>query len=184
LAVSDPPNARRYARAALLLAAHEDFDLGPYAVWLIAIDLSTYQSVAQLSRSQADALRGLLVSEQAKWDLVHKLTTPTYDAADRLIERQEGDMPADLTATLVLRLRDWWTAMPEDILYRYNAINEAWQLRNLAVARRNTQAQAALESLLQDWRNGTSDPTIQMWISEALSHTGEYPTQPQTMVLR
>jgi hypothetical protein len=153
---SDPEGAKTYARAALVLAAHEDMTFGTLDIRVFARDMPRLVKLAQLDPKQAKQIEDLvaLLNREAKG--AGGLLVRVFEAEEALIESKERPLPRDLVNKSMASLREHrefvssmkGTRTAEQL----SVVVAARNLRNLVKAYGDDESKAAVSAMLKEWQ--------------------------------
>jgi hypothetical protein len=176
----DPKKGQDYARAAVLLAAHEGFRMGPWAVHVIITPLDHFVSIAALTADQGSALFD--VDKGIKGDMQRSddVSTTAMDATDMLTTHPEKSA-VDSTKDALVAIGKWRAAVMGNLAGTYEVIYELWTLRNIARQRGSDESLSAVNEYLKVWREGVSSPTLARWLDEAKTTSGAAPKVARVM---
>jgi hypothetical protein len=182
IAAASPADAASYARAAALLAAHEDFRFGPATAQKI-IGNKRFSEIARLTPEQATAVNDLLKAMAtdsrtyalALVDATHRLQSVIDQGAPTIAA---GDAQAVLVALDTL-----WNASNGYRGRQYQTANLLWRFACLARSKHDDATLAAARATAAQWALHTNDRTVKRWIDEAITIPGEAPKNSGVDVL-
>jgi hypothetical protein len=171
-ASSNADNAKLFARAALVLAAREDFKVGMMKVRDFATD-PDFIRIAALSDNEAAQLREAATDYTKQIDRFGE----AYGKPLRLIwalPKSKGNIPPDV----VLKIFDAMdecrrTATTYDAYFQL--IELPWRFRNLTVERGDKASTAAIDAYLDRWRSEVDDRFVRRWLLQAKELKGPPP---------
>jgi hypothetical protein len=165
----EPRNAARFARASLLMIAHENVILGTYdgpvpLMWA----RPEYAELADLTDEQSRALVQLVQRDGERVARAGDAAAAAYKALASLSKSaNEFTKHEDVERVVILSRSACENA--GTIQARYEAVVAAYQLVRLARERMSVAAQTHLRAMLAAWRDDAKDDSkLQRWLTETL----------------
>ncbi|MGB7160920.1 MAG: hypothetical protein WBD40_22855 [Tepidisphaeraceae bacterium] len=186
LTKTDRGRASRRARAALLLAAHQDFTVGTGIITALLREGQEFPGIANLTEVQAADLRKLRVELQSEYEARTPVASSTMKATDALIVDPQSRMSGERVDQVLAGLLTWKQVVSKqsDLTGHFDLIWEAWELKNLALARNDPNAVQAVNAFFEKWLEETPRQPISRWLREALDNKGPPPKEPRVRVLQ
>jgi|GEM_PF-4785118 len=183
MAETSPLRAADWARAAVLLGAHQDFKATPIALRMCRD--ASFAKVAQLSEQQKAALDALLAANEEAARRFHEAGyLGMARALDALIVDKSPTLPdAKVDALLQFMARCWnaRTGFPED---DYDLAACAAELIALVRARGTAEQLNQVRAMLTEWgQELPTDAPALKWLQEASEYAGPPPRSPRVVDL-
>lgn len=162
-------SAARYARAALLLLAHEDFVAAVAILGLLREP--GFADIAGLDAQQRKAMEAWRVREQQDADHAAESIGSAIDIIWKMAGQERLELDACEQAIALLdaarpHVRTWGQT--------HRLVHVAWRFRNLAVVRNDAEVQRRIDVLLTSWQAEASAP-VRRWLEQAMTTTGPPP---------
>jgi hypothetical protein len=183
LIAGDKERARKYARAAVLLAAQDSFPYGTVSLWRFVHD-PEFEALSGWPAEKITVMRERLAEDRRQAAVCTKYMLAAGEACSALIRVPAGLEPAQVEAMMTAL-----EGMAASAGARYELHLEhaklVWKLANLARARGAQDVLERLRAAVNRRSASSKDQTIGRWLSEALSDIGPVPTDVGfKMVLR
>jgi hypothetical protein len=172
--ISNPTEARDYARAALLFAAYNHFsELCVIMAYRIGqVDQKLFKEIADLTDKQSNTIMELCKKHSelnsGLYDKVKKYMLCVGDLS--LIKKP--DMPLRKVETAIKYLKLCQEQSEKKISSSWDLANVTWDLLNIARDRENKEAIAKVEAEIKTWRDRTTRPHLKRWLQESLDRVG------------
>lgn len=170
-----------YAKAAMLMAAHEDLIFGDAAMTLFYARFEQFSKISKLTPSQVDRLRTLLQRLIDCNQAAAQAGSDANEAEAAIIKAPAGSMPMADVQREIDALKREWSAQSKSpgssVANQSDAIFAASRLRNLANARKSPDSQKAVDDLLLEWKAEKWPDPINRWLEEVSTTFGPAPTR-------
>jgi hypothetical protein len=171
IATHEPERAKRYARAAALLAAHDEFGNGVIALLGMLAEADRFSQVCGVAKERREQLtimaKRLAGQNQA---LFGRRQTKVFKAIDAL-SATPGPLDAEALGNCLTDLQEWRNesgAADARPSAAWQVANVTWQLLNLARSRHDEHSVATISGMIREWMKDSADIQQKRWLRESL----------------
>ena len=171
-----PERSRQIARAALMLAALNDFEGGWIALRKVCSNESdTAKTLLNLPDDDFEKLQEVVKARMIQL----KLGTAEDEAAMREIDlisaSKDSTVSLEKVKVVLAHEDNAWREGPAQLGNRHWIIGNAWDFLNLLRFKQSQEGQSLVRKQLEIWKQEFPDPDTSRWIDEALTRVGPPP---------
>jgi hypothetical protein len=184
VAKSDPPRAAEMAKAAVLLAACDDFVGTPTAFRIVG--MKDFKRLANLDEESSVQLDALVESEQSADDRFRAggADLKVFQSIDVLINSfPEKIKQADADAALAT-IKGLFGQLDDHPEHQHLFCSALCDLSSLFRERGTADQQRSLVSFIKTLRSGTDSVVFQRWLDFAINFQGPQPTVPRVAYVK
>jgi hypothetical protein len=175
VAPHEPRQGVAYARAALLLAAQEDFVDGLLSFLRLSSD-EDFAKIAQLTPQQAAEIAA--IAEQQK-DVLGKFLSLSHDLGQEIRSLGDRSGPLDTASVeqILSQIKTANLSVTNDLVEYRLACNVS-DLLSLARMRHDSKAVSAIRDFLDQWKGQEMGTPVDRWITECLAGVDATSNEP------
>jgi hypothetical protein len=164
-----PKRASEIARAALMLAALDDYAAGSNTLLLVVQNPEKAKKLLALPEEQFALLRGISEKRNTQLNDAANEAHAAYRAMDAISATKEKPVTKAETEAILDHLDKAFRKLPRQYGYQQSMIADAWTYLNLMRALHNQEGQELTRKQLEQWAHDFPDPYLNRWIAEALT---------------